>query len=143
MKRGGFKRPVYSPPRQPLVPIPAEVIQRVSFGPAKLIELPKGETLQHAGYMDLVRDLRCYRCGAAPRSQFCHADEGKGEGIKSDCRLGWPGCWRCHYDIGTARVLPKFERRAWEAEAGRATRAEINRMGRWPASLPQWPGDEA
>jgi len=111
--------------------------------------VPKAVPLQHAGYMAVVRGLRCYRCGLAGFSQFCHADEGKGGAIKSDCRLGWPGCGPrpgingCHYDIGTARVLPREERRAFEREAGRATRAEVWRLSKWPASLPRWPEDDA
>lgn len=142
MKRTSFARKVYSPARAPVVPIPRDLAQRINTGPARLVAAPKHVTLQHAAYMEAVRDLPCYRCGAATRSQFCHSDEGKGEGIKSDCRNGWPGCARCHHDIGTARVLPKQERREWEAKAARATRRTINLLGRWPASLPQWPGDE-
>lgn len=142
MKRTGFARKVYSPARVPVVPIPRDLAERIHTGPARLSVMPKSEPLQHAGYMDVVRGLECYRCEAPPRSDFCHSDEGKGTGIKSDCRLGWPGCRRCHDAIGTARVLPKNERRAWEAEAARATRQKINRMGLWPANLPQWPEDE-
>ena len=139
MKRTGFARKVYSTPRAPLVPIPREMAERISYGTARLsVPAPKAEPVQSGPYMAAVRGLACYRCGKPPRSQFCHSDEGKGTGIKSDCRLGWPGCAQCHHDIGTARVLPKQQRREWEAEAGRATRAEINRLGLWPARLPQW-----
>lgn len=113
-------------------------------GPARAtVQVPKAEPLQHGRYMAAVRGLRCYRCHADPRSQFCHADEGKGTSIKSDCRLGWPGCAQCHLDIGTARVLGKVERRGWEAKAGRATRDTIRALGLWPASLPAWAEDES
>jgi len=139
MKRTGFARKVYAPARAPLVPIPREMAERISYGTARLsVAVPKAEPVQHQGYMRAVRGLACYRCGKPPRSQFCHADEGKGAGIKSDCRLGWPGCAQCHHDIGTARVLPKQERREWEAQAGHATREQINRLRLWPARLPQW-----
>lgn len=145
MKRTGFASK--APQRQPATqctysPRPrAQAV--VVAGPARLVvQAPKAGQLQHAGYMDAVRGLRCYRCHRPPRSQFCHADAGKGTGIKSDCREGWPGCWECHDAIGTARVLPKAERREWEAEAGRATRAEIRSMGLWPVTMPAWPDDE-
>lgn len=112
-------------------------------GPARAtVRVPKAAMLQHEGYMAAVRSLPCYRCHKPPRSQFCHADEGKGTGIKSDCRLGWPGCGNCHFYIGTVRALGKADRRKWEAEAGRATRATIRDLGLWPASLPAWPDDE-
>jgi len=116
-------------------------------GPARAsVAVPKERLLQHAGYMGAVRDLNCYRCGAYPRSQFCHADilgkGGKGKSIKSDCRLGWPGCAACHHFVGTSGMLSKAERHAFEAAAGQRTRAEIRQRGLWPANLPAWPGDE-
>lgn len=142
MKRTGFARKLPpKAPRAPLAPIPRDIAERISYGPVRLSVMPKAKTVQHAGYMDAVRGLPCYRCGRPPRSQFCHADMDKGAGIKSDCRAGWPGCARCHYDIGTARVLPRDERRAWEREAARATRTEIISRGLWPASLPRWSED--
>lgn len=153
MRRTGFKRPAYAPTRAPVTPIPAEMAQRILYtGAANAEPIPKPETLQHAGYMNTVRGLPCYRCGWPPRSQFCHSDEGKGERIKSDCRAGWPGCGPhyvagslvlgCHHDIGTARVLPKEQRRAFEAGAAAHTRATVRAMGLWPAELPAWPEDQ-
>lgn len=119
---------------------------------ATVVVQPKSEPIQHKGYMALVRNLPCYRCGFIGFSQFCHSDEGKGQSLKSDCRTGWPGCGPhvdtsarvvngCHYEIGTARVLPKLKRRAFEEEASRATRAAIRNAGQWPADLAPWPED--
>lgn len=133
------RKPYPKPPRAPLVPIPRDMAERISYGTARLSVKVKPKTVQDKRYMDAVRGLKCYRCHKPPRSQFCHADEGKGTGAKSDCRLGWPGCAQCHYDIGTARVLDKERRREWEAEAGQRTREAINRMGLWPVGLEQWP----
>ena len=135
MKKSGFKPRLWTPrpARQcSYVARPREVATSAVQLPMA-IPAPKVITLQHRGYMDLVRALACERCGWPPRSQFCHSDLGKGGAIKSDCRLGWPGCgphlnphtWSiqmlpgCHHDIGTARVLPKGERRAFEAEQAR------------------------
>jgi hypothetical protein len=115
---------------------------RIADGKARCsVAVPKTVTIQHRGYMDLVREMHCIRCMAPPRSQFCHSDEGKGIGFKSDCRLGWPGCAACHYAVGTERIYPKEERRALEAEYARKTRAVILAAGMWPKDLPLW--DEA
>lgn len=140
LTRSTFKRPKLE--RVPTVhtPVPAHLRRSASFARAdgghEAVE--KENMIQHAGYMDVVRSLPCARCGKPPRSQFCHSDEGKGTGIKSDCRLGWPGCAQCHHDIGTARIYPKEQRRQIEAEYARRTRHQIESMGLWPKNLPRW-----
>lgn len=154
LKRAGFARAIIPRIRVPAVPIPPETAARIRYtGAANSGPVPKADPLQHAGYIHIVRSLQCYRCGVVGFTQFCHSDEGKGERIKSDCRLGWPGCGPrfeyglpltgCHYDIGTARVLPKAQRREFEARAAAHTRATVRAMGLWPADLPAWPADEA
>lgn len=100
--------------------------------------MPKENLLQHKGYMDLVRALPCAHCFKPPRSEFCHADEGKGTGIKTDCRRGWPGCSACHYLIGSTGTLGKRERRRIETLYGELTRAKIIAAGTWPKRLPLW-----
>jgi hypothetical protein len=141
LTRSSFKKPVYERKRTVHQPIPESMRRPVSFARADEAAEPveKGNPIQHAGYMNVVRSLPCARCGHPPRSQFCHSDEGKGTGIKSDCRLGWPGCAQCHHDIGTARIYPKEQRRALEAEMARRTRDQIESMGLWPKNLPRWP----
>jgi hypothetical protein len=109
--------------------------------------MPKERPLQHEGYMAVVRRMACMHCNKPGPSQFCHADEGKGERIKSDCRKGWPGCadepgrLGCHSLIGTARIYPKEQRRAIEADMGKRTRMDVRSRGLWPKSLPAWPAD--
>lgn len=98
---------------------------------------PKEDAPQHQGYMDAVRSLPCAHCGKPPRSEFCHSDQGKGMAIKSDCRNGWPGCHACHDAIGTRRIYDREQRRAIEAAMASQTRAQINALGLWPATLPQ------
>jgi hypothetical protein len=105
------------------------------------VEVPKEEPLQHQGYINRVRAMACIRCKRPPRSQFCHSDEGKGAGIKSDCRNGWPGCAACHYAVGTERIYPKNERRRLEAEYAKKTRDAIRAAGLWPKRLPLWRDD--
>ena len=111
--------------------------------PARLsVPIPKQAVIQHAAYMDAVRSLPCAGCGKPPRSQFAHSDAGKGMGIKTDCRLGWPGCADCHYHVGSTGKLGKAGRRKFEEEAAQRTRDEIRKLGLWPASLPTWEGDD-
>lgn len=141
MIRSGFKRPTIERVRAAYARIPEHMRRNASMvavtgNPVSAIE--KENALQHAGYMDLVRAMPCARCGRAPRSQFCHTDETKGMGIKTDCRKGWPGCNDCHHLIGTQRIYPKEERRALEARYAAQTRAAIVAAGLWPKTLPMW-----
>lgn len=169
MRRTAIKKPS-APPQFIGVPTGvARVVLRAGpefrYGAPQVAALfrpmPKDNPLQHEGYMAAVRKLPCYGCGVRGLTQFCHADilgvGGKGERIKSDCRLGWPGCgpsfgmaelfsrgsWGeggngCHWYVGTSGQMPKLERHEFEAQAGRETRATIKRMGLWPADLPEW-----
>lgn len=94
---------------------------------------------QHAGYQAAVRGLGyCMKCRIACRPQFCHADQGKGTGIKTDVRRGWPGCDHCHWLVGTSGQYPKEQRRAIEDELGWRTRAAVKAAGTWPARFPDW-----
>lgn len=118
----------------------------VAVGLQKPITTPKDAPVQHQGYMALVRLQPCQRCGWYRKGfmQFCHADEGKGMGIKSDCRLGWSGCGPhdglpgCHWIVGTSGQLSREERREFERWAGQRTRSTIVMNGQWPKRLPKW-----
>jgi hypothetical protein len=147
LKRTAFKSK--SPPPRPVKtyevhtprPAPARIL-RMADTRDRLTVVPKNAPLQHQGYMNLVRAMPCIRCAHPPRSQFCHSDEGKGTGIKSDCRTGWPGCAACHYAVGTERIYPKHERRALEALYAKQTRDAIRAAGLWPKRLPPLKEDE-
>jgi len=137
MKRSGFARKVYEPPAQ----APLRAIERPpAYADASGHADPVGKecALQHQGYMNLVRAMPCARCGMSPRSEFCHADQGKGMGIKTDCRRGWPGCHDCHFFIGSTGTLSKMTRRALEDAYAHAARKKILSAGLWPANLPLW-----
>ena len=150
MKRSAFN--VQRPPRPakqigPEYTIRPRAAAVAVAGPARpTVAVPKDGMLQHLGYMAAVRKLPCAFCNKIGPNQFCHADilgaGGKGLGIKSDCRLGWPGCMTCHFFVGTSGTWPKRVRQAFELAAGRRTRATIRSLGQWPARLPSWPGDE-
>lgn len=103
---------------------------------------PKEAVVEHEGYKRLVRQLPCAHCGIEGYTQFCHADEGKGMGIKTDCRRGWPGCGPhgdsagCHHLIGSTGTFARKERRSLEDLYAAQTRAVIIAAGLWPTGLP-------
>lgn len=100
---------------------------------------PKESVLESPAYERAVRDLGyCVRCQLRGRPQFCHRDEGKGMGIKTDVREGWAGCAACHYLVGTSGTLSKEERRAEDLRLGAITRAAVRAAGTWPRSVPEW-----
>lgn len=123
--------------RASVAPLHRGVIAAVS---ERVQAVPKSEQpSQHAGYMASVRALGyCMNCGKSCRPQFCHADQGKGMGIKTDVRRGWPGCAECHWLIGTSGHYTKDERRGIEARLAHKTRAAVVAAGTWPARLPMW-----
>jgi hypothetical protein len=105
--------------------------------------IAKQKMVQHLGYMLRVRELGfCMLCRRKQRKgqvQFCHRDQGKGIGIKTDARGGWPGCEECHHFVGTSGSLPKEQRRELEDALAVLTRAEIRVRGMWPRTLEEWP----
>lgn len=107
------------------------------------LALPKEQASQDGTYMAIVRRLDCRRCGkpAGPKrgNDFCHSDEGKGMGIKTDVRRGWAGCPRCHKAVGEG-TMPRAEKRRLNDEYAASTRAEVEAKGLWPKKLPKWKG---
>lgn len=102
--------------------------------------VPKENASQSEAYMAVVRSLGyCMRCKRPCRPDFCHRDMGKGTGIKTDVREGWPGCRPCHDFVGASGNLPKQERRALELDLGAQTRAAVIARDLWPRRLPRWP----
>lgn len=103
------------------------------------VAVAKRPMLQHEGYMAAVRLLGyCMLCRRSCHPQFCHRDQGKGMGLKTDVREGWPGCDECHYYVGTSGKLAKDDRRELELRLGAQTRNAVNEARMWPARLPQW-----
>lgn len=102
----------------------------------------KESASQSPAYMRAAKALGyCMRCGlqVVPLTgglDFAHADLGKGQGLKTDCRRGWPACRACHEAVG--RELPKPVRRAVEYLLGVMTRAAVREAGTWPKSVPEW-----
>jgi hypothetical protein len=144
MSRGkGFKRPE-RPERDapaPLRPISrGVVVSCAGIGSA----IPKESVCHSSTYEVRVRKLACRRCGVVGFSQFCHTDEGKGTGIKTDVRLGWAGCGPrtgvpgCHHEVGTSGTIPRALKRDLEKQYAASTRAEILQLNQWPVRLPRW-----
>ena len=151
MKRSGFARKLPAPhvraERIPqvyarlTVPVRYPVFEDVAA-------IPKEAPVRHEGYRKLVRQLACAHCGTYGYTQFCHSDEGKGMGIKSDDRTGWPGCGPhhegkamvpgCHFLVGSTGYLTRDQRRSLEAQYASQTRQQIHAAGQWPADLPQF-----
>lgn len=128
-------------------PAPVQPVRRGTYaGSTTGVPVPKENVLHHhAGYENAVRGLGyCMLCGRACRPQFCHRDQGKGMGLKTDVREGWPGCGPgdhgpgCHWLVGTSGQFAKEERRILEKRLGRKTRAAVIAAGAWPARLPRW-----
>jgi hypothetical protein len=98
------------------------------------VVIQKENASQSQPYMRAAKALGyCMRCGCNSSLDFCHADMGKGQGLKTDVRRGWPGCRLCHEIVG--RELTKPVRRAVELLLGAMTRTEIEAAGTWPAKL--------
>jgi hypothetical protein len=143
MKRGkGFARPQLVRPAQPVyAPVKTSAVM-ARIVTDFVLRVDKECVLQHRAYMALVRTLPCAHCGKRGPSQFCHRDMGKGMGIKTDAREGFPGCPSCHVLLGSTGKIPREERRELELEYGRKTRELLLRVGAWPPGLPPWPGDK-
>lgn len=142
LRRTGFKRPEYQRPAPgPLTPVTRGVVVMCT---GMALASPKENVLHSSIYEARVRKLACRRCGIPNFSQFCHSDEGKGTGIKTDVRRGWAGCGQregipgCHWVIGTSGTIPREEKRRLEDEYAASTRAEILRLNQWPKRLPLW-----
>jgi hypothetical protein len=113
-----------------------------NYGGTTTGPVAKEDVVESAAFENAVRDLGyCVRCGWIGRPQFCHRDQGKGAGIKTDVRSGWAGCSDCHSLLGGhagGGRMPKAERRAEEDRLAAITRAELIRRRTWPKSVPMW-----
>jgi hypothetical protein len=113
-------------------------------GGVRAVPILKENASQSGSYMAAAKGLGfCMLCGWTPTPyqglDFCHGDQGKGMGLKTDVREGWPGCRRCHEFVG--RSMRREARRAVEQALAAQTRELIVQAGTWPAKLGKW--DEA
>ena len=74
--------------------------------------LKKDAPARSEAYRRIVAAMPCANCGIAGYSQHAHANAGKGKGIKTDDRMGFPLCAArpgvegCHAAFDQYRLLP-------------------------------------
>lgn len=147
MKRTPFKtRHSGYEPRDPdrvrSTPTPSSAFRQAERIEGHAAAIEKENAIQHGVYIGLVKMLPCARCGAHGPSDFCHRDQGKAMGKKTDVREGFPGCRPCHDLLGSSGKIPRAERRELEAAYGRATRDKMRAMNLWPRTLADWPEED-
>ena len=120
----------------------------VVMGPASTgIAIGKENAVSYEPYRRLVAELPCMWCGVSGYSQHAHLNRGKGMGLKTDDRTGFPLCCSrpgiegCHVAYDQYRLLESGGREAhreYGIEAGRFTRDQILKAGLWPKKVPLW-----
>ena len=154
MKRSAWpRRRAGVSPETPVAPAPpvTRLARPANYAPATghATALKKDAPARSEAYRRIVAAMPCANCGIAGYSQHAHANEGKGMGIKTDDRAGFPLCAPrpgiegCHAAFDQYRLLAGG--RDGHAAAGERwaaqTRAAVERAGKWPERLPRW-GDE-
>lgn len=152
MKRTGFKPKAWTPRAAKQVdytPTPrAPAVARHDGKARMVVQVPKDEPVQHEGYRRLVAAMPCARCKVWGYSQHAHSNTGKGMGIKTDCRLGFPLCSTrpgvvgCHALLDQGAMYSKHARREMEDYWAWDTRMTLRRLRLWPKDLAPWPEDE-
>ncbi|WP_315534008.1 hypothetical protein [Delftia acidovorans] len=108
--------------------------------------VPKAEILECEAYRRAVAALPCIWCGICGFSQHAHLNLGKGMGLKTDDRTGFPLCCTrpdiggCHVAYDQYRLVDggREAHRDYGLEWGRITRHTILESGQWPQRLPLW-----
>jgi hypothetical protein len=80
-----------------------------SFNP-----VPKGDFDELDAYRAWVKTFACFGCNAPAPSDCCHANEGKGMGLKVSDRRVFPLCRHCHEHLDQSRGMTREERRQRE-----------------------------
>ncbi|WP_149357197.1 hypothetical protein [Comamonas testosteroni] len=128
--------------------VPENVTMAPGAGTTGIVVL-KEHAIESEPYRRLVAELPCFWCGISGYSQHAHLNYGKGLGMKTDDRTGFPLCCSrpgvegCHVAYDNYRLLESGGREAhreYGIEAGRFTREQILKAGLWPKKLPLWQG---
>lgn len=136
LTRTAFKRTPYKPAPPPPVTPPARWGNTGQVA-ALLRPFPKTEPVRSKAYRRLVAALPCIACGAMP-CQAAHPNTGKGMAMKTDDRLCFALCPRCHTAFDQGAMFSKAARRGIEPAWGADTRRRIIANGQWPKNLPKW-----
>lgn len=111
------------------------------------IAVLKENAIESEPYRRLVAELPCFWCGISGYSQHAHLNRGKGMGLKTDDRTGFPLCCSrpgiegCHVAYDQYRLIEGADsdlHHEYGQEWGRITRHTILTSGLWPKKLPQW-----
>ena len=145
MKRTSWPRRVA--PATPVSPVqPLARPANYASATGRAAALKKDAAARSEAYRRIVAAMPCANCGIAGYSQHAHANAGKGKGIKTDDRTGFPLCAPrpgiegCHARFDQYRLLPggrDAHAAAGERWAAR-TREVIERSGLWPNGLQPW-----
>jgi hypothetical protein len=109
--------------------------------------IEKEDVRTSEAYRRAVAQLPCMWCGISGHSQHAHLNLGKGMGLKTDDRTGFPLCCTrpgiegCHVAYDQYRLIEGGGReahRTYGLEWGRITRDTIFTSGQWPKNLPKW-----
>lgn len=153
LRRTGWRRRSGVSSATPVAPAPpvSPLARPANYAPATghATALKKDAPARSEAYRRIVAAMPCIHCGIAGYSQHAHANAGKGKGIKTDDRMGFPLCAArpgvegCHAAFDQYRLLPGG--RDEHAEAGERwaerTRAAVLEAGVWPNRLPRWGGE--
>ena len=123
LRRTELKRSVPEYTRPPMsAPRPVRAVAPTVFSD-RVATQAKDAPVRSESHRRAVAALPCFNCGVEGYSQAAHADEGKGLGLKS-CDLTCyplcctrPGIPGCHYQIGTAGLFTRDQRRDFEKSA--------------------------
>lgn len=120
----------------------------VVMGPATTgIAIEKESAVESEPYQRLVAKLPCFWCGIKGYSQHAQLNYGKGLGMKTDDRTGFPLCCSrpgiegCHVAYDQYHLFDEAPRevyRDYGLEWARITRHTILTNGQWPKNLPLW-----
>ena len=151
MKRSAWpRRRAGVSPETPVAPAPpvTRLSRPANYAPATghATALKKDAPARSEAYRRIVAAMPCAACGIAGYSQHAHANEGKGMGIKTDDRAGFPLCAPrpgiegCHARFDQYRLLPggRDAHAAAGEEWAARTRAAILKAGQWPKNLQKW-----
>ena len=117
MKRSAWpRRRAGVSPETPVAPAPPvkRLARPANYAPATghATAVKKDAPARSEAYRRIVAAMPCIHCGIAGYSQHAHANEGKGMGIKTDERAGFPLCAPrpgiegCHAAFDQYRLLP-------------------------------------
>lgn len=113
----------------------------------EVVAVPKEELVRSEPYRRLVAQLPCIWCGICGYSQHAHLNLGKGMGLKTDDRTGFPLCCSrpgiegCHVAYDQYRLIEGADsdlHHEYGLEWGRITRHTILTSGLWPKPVPPW-----